>query len=79
MGGETYRGILGFRVQGLRFIGFIWGFPKIRGTLLGIPIIRIIVYWGLYGGPLILGNYHIGGDIYGHIGFRISGPGRYVT
>ena len=22
----------------------IWEFPKIRGTLLGVPIIRIIVY-----------------------------------
>ena len=30
----------------------IWGFPKIRGTFLGVPIIRIIVYWG----PLILGK-----------------------
>ena len=38
----------------------IWGFPKIRGTILGVPIIRIIVYWGLYRGPLIMGNYHIG-------------------
>ena len=25
----------------------------------GVPIIRTIVYWGLYWGPLILGNYHI--------------------
>ena len=32
-----------------------WGFPKTRGTLLGVPIIRTIVYWG----PLILGNYQI--------------------
>ena len=39
---------LGFRVQGLG----IWGFPKIRGTILGVPIIRIIVYWGLYWGHL---------------------------
>ena len=23
--------------------GAIWGFPKIRGTFLGVPIIRIIV------------------------------------
>ena len=22
----------------------IWGFPKIRGTILGVPIIRTIVY-----------------------------------
>ena len=33
-------------------------FPKIRGTFLGAPIIRSIVFWGLYWGPLILGNYH---------------------
>ena len=38
----------------------IWRFPKIRGTFLGVPMIRTIVYWGLYWGPLILGNYHIG-------------------
>ena len=37
----------------------IWGFPKIRATFLGVPIIRIIVYWGLYWGLLILGNYHL--------------------
>ena len=36
-----------------------WGFLMIRGTILGVPIIRIIVYWGLYWGTLILGNYHI--------------------
>ena len=35
------------------------GFPKIRGTFLGVPIIRTIVYWGLYWGPFILGNYHV--------------------
>ena len=34
-----------------------WGFPKIRGTLLGVPIKRIVVLWGLHLGPLILGNY----------------------
>ena len=39
----------------------VWGFPKIRGTFMGVPIIRTTVYWGLYWGPLILGNYHIGG------------------
>ena len=37
----------------------IWYFPKIRGTFLGVAIIRLIVYWGLYWGPLILGNYHM--------------------
>ena len=29
------------------------------GTSLGVPIIRIKVYWGLYWGPLILRNYQI--------------------
>ena len=29
-----------------------WGFPKIRGTFLGVPIIRTIVSWGLYWVPL---------------------------
>ena len=38
----------------------IWGFPKIRGTLLGVPTIRTIVFLGLYWGPPILGNYHMG-------------------
>ena len=37
---------------------FIWGFPKIRDTILGIPIMRTIVFWGLYWGSLILRNYH---------------------
>ena len=27
---------------------------------MGVSIIRTIVYWGLYWGPPILGNYHIG-------------------
>ena len=36
-----------------------WVFPKIGGTILGVPIIRTIVVWGLYWGPPILGNYQI--------------------
>ena len=36
-----------------------WGFPKSRGTFLGVPIIGIGVYWGLYWGPFILGNYRV--------------------
>ena len=32
----------------------IGGFPKIRITFLGVPIIRTIVFWGLY-----WGNYHL--------------------
>ena len=31
-----------------------WGFPKIRGTILGVPIIRTIVFWG------ILGSHYFG-------------------
>ena len=28
------------------FVRFIWGVPKIRGALLGVPIVRIIVFGG---------------------------------
>ena len=37
----------------------MWGFPRMRGTILGVPMIRTIVYWGLYWVPLILGNYRM--------------------
>ena len=40
-------------------LGFIWRFPKIRGTILGVPRIRTIVHLGLCWGPPILGNYHM--------------------
>ena len=36
------------------------GFPKIISTLFGVPILKIIVFRGLYWGPLILGNCHVG-------------------
>ena len=39
-------------------MSYMGGFPKIWGTLLGVPIVRTIVYWGLYWGSLILGNGH---------------------
>ena len=42
----------------LRCPVLIWGVPKIRGTILVVPIARNIVFSGLYWGPLILGNYH---------------------
>ena len=42
-----FRG-LGFRVQGL-------GFPKIRDTILGFPITRTMVLWGLYWASLMQG------------------------
>ena len=31
-----------------------------RGTFLEVPIIRTMVYWGLYWSALILGNYQVG-------------------
>ena len=36
----------------------LWRFAKIRGTLLGIPIIRIIALRGLHWGHLLHGSYH---------------------
>ena len=36
-----------------------WVFPKIRDTFLGVPIIKIIVFWRLYWGPPIMGNYQL--------------------
>ena len=36
-----------------------WGFPKMRGTFLGVPTIRTRVFWGLYWGSPILRNYQI--------------------
>ena len=44
------------------------------GTFSRVPIIRTIVFWGLYWGPPILGNYHI--RLRGlSLRFRISGLG----
>ena len=43
-----------------RLHGDYVGVSQNGGTLLGVPIIRTIVYWGLYWSPLILGNYHVG-------------------
>ena len=34
---------------------FLVGF-RVQGS--GVPIIRIIEYWGLYWAPPVLGNYH---------------------
>ena len=36
------------------------GFPKIRGTILGFPIIRITMFWGLDWGPPNERNHHLG-------------------
>ena len=50
----------GLLSRNLNLITLIWEFPKIGVPLLGVSIIRAIVYWVLYWGPSILGNYHIG-------------------
>ena len=46
---------------------------------MGVPKIRIIVYWGLYGGPLVLRHYHVGARLrkYGKRGLEqtIAGEG----
>ena len=34
----------------------IWGFPEIKGTFLGVPIVRNTVFWRLYWGPPSLGK-----------------------
>ena len=34
----------------------MWEFPKIRGAFLGVPMLKIIAFWGLYLGS---GNYHV--------------------
>ena len=36
-----------------------WEFPKIRGTILGVPIIRTVAFGSLYWGSPILENNHI--------------------
>ena len=38
----------------------IWGFPKIRGTILGVSRRKDYSILGSILGSLILGNYHIG-------------------
>ena len=56
------------RAESFVYVG-IWEFPIIRGTLLGVPIIMIVVYRRLYWGPLILGKYHLS-PLYGdYLGF----------
>ena len=32
---------------------------KTRGPVLGVPVIRVIVYWGQFLGTLFFGNSHI--------------------
>ena len=53
----------------------IRGFPKLGVPFSGVPIIRTILFWGLYWGPLILGNYHLS---FWALGFRVEGLGAAV-
>ena len=55
------RGYIGVSREYVGFRVYI-GSPKIRGTLLGILIIRIIAFWGLYWGHLFNGSYHLEGQ-----------------
>ena len=38
------------------------GLPKLGVPFWGVPIISPIIFWGLYWGPPILGNYHGAGS-----------------
>ena len=41
-----------YEVPGLTITaGIVWWFPKIRGPFLGVFILGIMVYWGLFWGP----------------------------
>ena len=50
----------------------IWGVPKIRGTFLGVPIIRTVVFGGLYWGPLFWQSTIFWGEA--HAGHVIASP-----
>ena len=39
--------------------GYLGAFPKAGVPILGVPIIRTVVFLGLYWGPPILRNYHL--------------------
>ena len=43
----------------IKYTALYVGSPKLGNPFWGVPIIRIIVYWGLYWGPLISASYHI--------------------
>ena len=43
----------------LRKIEKSGGFPKSRGTFLGVFEKRIVAFWGQNCGPPTLGNYHV--------------------
>ena len=54
-----------------------WGFPKIRGTFLGVPIIRTMVFWGLYWGSTYFGKLPNGAPRQAPLGEKPK-PGQWV-
>ena len=48
---------LSLRVSYRFVVSSVLRFHKIRGTVLAVPIVRIIVFWDLYCDPPIQGNY----------------------
>ena len=67
-GMAKFQGIKGY---GRLYWGVYGSFPKLGVPFVGVPIIRIIVFWVLYWDPLILGNYHVGVCIYMYICIHI--------
>ena len=57
--GVGFRVYGSYRDNGKENENYYLGFTKIGGTLLGVPILRTVVFWGLYWGPPILGHYQI--------------------
>ena len=49
-----------------------FGVYQTRGTFLGVPIRRVVISWGLYWGPAVLQNYHIGLGSRGHKALTLS-------
>ena len=52
-------GCMGIVVGHFSTVKGIWGDPNSRDTILGVPIIRIVVFWVPCRGSPILANYHI--------------------
>ena len=48
------------------------GVSQIKGTILGVPTIRIIVFRGLHWGPASYGNYHISFEVYSKLGTHFT-------
>ena len=46
-------------LTGTMWVCWAYGFPKL-GILLGVLVVRIVVYWGLYWDPTSFGIYHVG-------------------